>query len=113
MIGPLFLAASNYLLLGRLLLCVLLSDTPSQIPKIYHISATKITKIFVGCDILSFLIQLSGSGIASSKNWEGNTKDVGVNVLIVGLVTQLITILAFLGILVRFSIRTSRGAKVR
>jgi hypothetical protein len=112
-VAPLFLAANNYLLLGRLLLCVLPSNNSSQIPKIFRISATKITKIFVGCDILSFLIQVSGSGIASSNNWQGNTKDIGVNVLIVGLATQLATMLVFLGILARFSKRTSRKDKVR
>jgi hypothetical protein len=112
-VAPLFLAANNYLLLGRLLLCVLPSNNSSPVPKIFHSPVTKITKIFVGCDILSFLIQVSGSGIASSNNWQGNTKDIGVNVLIVGLATQLGTMLVFLGILARFRERTTRKDEMR
>jgi hypothetical protein len=107
-VAPLFLAASNYLVLGRLLLCVLPSSTSSPIPNIFHIPATKFTKIFVGCDVISFLIQVSGSGIAASSNWQGHTKDIGVNVLIVGLATQLATMLIFLGICARFGQKTGQ-----
>jgi hypothetical protein len=100
-VAPLFIAAGNYLLIGRLILSVL----PSRAHKIFGIPATRITKIFVGCDILSFLIQVSGSGIASSNNWEGNTKDIGVDVLITGLATQLLTIIIFIGVVGVFSKR--------
>jgi hypothetical protein len=112
-IAPLFLAADNYLLLGRLLLSVLPSTSSSPIPKIFRISATMITKIFVGCDVFSFLIQVSGSGIASSNNWKGDTKDIGVNVLIVGLATQLLAMLVFLSVVARFCKRASWEGEVR
>jgi len=90
-IAPLLIAAGNYLLIGRLILSVL----PPTSHKILGVSAHRITKIFVGADIMSFLIQVSGSGIASSNNWRGKTEKIGVNVLIAGLSTQLATILFF------------------
>jgi hypothetical protein len=90
-IAPLFVAAGNYLIIGRLIISVL----PLGSQKILGIRPTRITKTFVGCDVLSFLIQVSGSGIASSNNWTGNVESIGVDVLIVGLATQLATILVF------------------
>lgn len=99
MIAPLFIAAGNYLLIGRLIIAVL----PSTSHKVMGIRATRITKVFVGLDILSFLIQVSGSGIASSGNWSGNLAKIGVNVLIAGLSSQLATILIFIIVVSVFS----------
>jgi hypothetical protein len=98
-IAPLFIAAGNHLLIGRLILSVL----PSHSHKILGLPAARITKIFVGCDIVSFLIQVSGSGIASSNNWVGKEEKIGVDLLIVGLATQLATIIIFNAVVVAFS----------
>jgi hypothetical protein len=51
------------------------------------------------------LIQVSGSGIASGSNWEGNQKDIGVHVLVAGLASQLLTTLVFLIIVGAFARR--------
>jgi RTA1 like protein len=114
-LAPLFIAAGNYLLIGRLLRAVLPASTRDRRDnhRIFHIRSTRITKLFVGCDILSFLIQVSGSSIASSNNWQGNEEKVGTRVLIVGLATQLATILIFCFIVARFAKRAvwERGAK--
>jgi hypothetical protein len=103
-IAPLFIAAVNYLLIGRIILAVL----PSGHETVFRLRPTSITKIFISIDIFSFLIQASGSGIAASGNWEGNTKDIGVNVLLGGLGLQLLTIVTFLFI-VASVIRRSHG----
>jgi hypothetical protein len=108
-VAPLLVAAGCYLLLGRMALAVL----PDNHQKLFGLSPTKITKIFVGIDIVSFLVQASGSGIASSNNWEGNTKEVGVNVLIAGLATQLATIIVFLFLLWVFSDKAYFGCHTR
>jgi hypothetical protein len=91
-IAPLLVAAGNYLMLGRLMLTVL----PSSDNRLLGLKPTVITKIFVGIDVVSILIQASGSGIASSNDWEGETKNIGVNVLIAGLSIQVITVAVFL-----------------
>jgi hypothetical protein len=108
-LAPLLIAAGNYLLLGRLILAVL----PNDNQKLFGIPPTKITKIFVGIDIVSFIIQASGAGIASSNSWEGSTKEVGVNVLIAGLATQLATVTVFLFLLWIFSQRAYFGPHKR
>jgi hypothetical protein len=97
-IAPIFIGAGDYLLVSRLCLAVL----PSHQTRIYGMSTRKLTRIFISCDIVSFLIQVSGSGIASSDNWEGNMATVGQDTLIVGLATQLATFLFFMAILRRF-----------
>jgi hypothetical protein len=86
------------MLVSRLCLTVL----PSHLIRIYGFSTRKLTRIFISADIISFLIQVSGSGIASSGNWEGSNATLGQNVLIAGLATQLATFLFFVGILRRF-----------
>lgn len=97
-LAPVFVAAGNYLLIGRLIRAVL----PASHHRIFLIPARFITRTFVGFDILSFLIQASGSGIASSGNWAGNEATIGTNVLIGGLSTQVATFAWFLCIVVRF-----------
>jgi hypothetical protein len=61
-----------------------------------------LTRVFVGCDILSFLVQGSGSGIASSDNWKGNSAKIGTDVLIAGLGSQVATFVVFLAVFIRF-----------
>lgn len=65
----------------------------------------RITKIFVCCDIFSFLIQASGSGIAASDNWSGDAATIGEYVLLAGLATQVATFLFFMAILIKFHMK--------
>ncbi|KAF2740860.1 RTM1-like protein [Polyplosphaeria fusca] len=106
-IAPVFIAAGNYLLIGRLIRAVLANDKH----RVFLIPARLITRTFVGCDILSFLIQASGSGIASSGSWEGDEAKIGTNVLICGLATQVATFVWFLAIVLRFWWHTKVGVK--
>jgi hypothetical protein len=106
-LAPLFIGAGNYLLLSHLCLGVL----PSSKTHIFHIQTAHLTRIFVTCDILTFLIQASGSGIASSGNWKGNTVKIGTDVLIVGLAVQVATFALFMGIVGKFHALT--GSEVR
>ncbi|OCL14872.1 RTA1 like protein [Glonium stellatum] len=106
-LAPIFVAAGNYLLIGRLIRAVL--DRNQH--RILGVKAECITRIFVGCDIVSFLIQASGSGIASSGNWEGNNAKIGTNVLIVGLSTQVLTFVFFLVIVWAFGKNTKHYTK--
>jgi len=97
-LAPIFVAAGNYLLIGRLIRAVL--DQNQH--RILGIRAERITRTFVGCDIASFLIQASGSGIASSGNWQDNNAKIGTDVLIAGLCTQVLTFVFFLVIIWAF-----------
>lgn len=97
-IAPIFIAAGNYLLIGRLIRAVL----PPMHHKIFGISAVRLTKVFVSCDILSAMVQSAGSGISGSQNWAGPTAQTGIYVLMGGLSFQALTLAWYLCIFVRF-----------
>ena len=104
-LAPLFIGAGNYLLITRLCKLVL----AAHITHIHHIPVDRLTRIFVTCDIISFLIQVSGSGIASSGNWQGGVSKIGTDILIVGLATQVMTFAFFLVIVATFHAVTRSG----
>ncbi|GKT57781.1 RTA1 domain containing protein [Colletotrichum tofieldiae] len=83
-LAPVLIAAGNYLLIGRLIRAVL----PASHHTIYRVPARRLTRIFVGCDVVAFCIQGAGSGVASGGSWTGTLKEVGTKILIAGLVVQ-------------------------
>ncbi|DAA77454.1 TPA_exp: putative RTA1 domain protein [Trichophyton benhamiae CBS 112371] len=108
-VAPVLVCASLYLLVGRLVRAGLPSSGNQQ--RILGINPWWLPRIFVTSDILSFLTQASGSGIAASGNWEGSTKTTGENVLKGGLALQLITFTLFLALVARFHSRANAVAK--
>lgn len=103
-LAPVFIAAGNYLLISRLIRAVL----PPSSHRILGIPGRRLTPIFVACDIIAFLVQGSGSGIASSDNWTGPNEKLGRYVLIGGLVFQLIAFSLFLAVFGRFHFLANR-----
>ncbi|KIW23461.1 uncharacterized protein PV07_11655 [Cladophialophora immunda] len=110
-ISPIFVCATLYLLLTRLIRTTLPAadhnDNNNQ-QVFFRIPPRWLGRIFITSDIFSFLTQCSGSGIASSGNWEGDLKTVGTNVLLVGLSLQLATFSVFLVVLGKYVKRVSR-----
>ncbi|KAK7221033.1 hypothetical protein V2G26_009036 [Clonostachys chloroleuca] len=96
------------MLISRLILAVL----PHSKQRVLKIPGRRLTPIFVVCDVIAFLVQGSGSGIASSNNWQGNTERIGRYVLIGGLAFQLVAFSLFLCVLGRFHVLANRH-KVR
>ncbi|KAJ3129579.1 hypothetical protein HK100_008530 [Physocladia obscura] len=84
-LAPVLLAASQYVVLEKIINHIGESSSP--------IRASLIAKIFVGCDILSFAIQGAGSGILVSS---ATNYTMGTNILIGGLVIQVISYASFL-----------------
>lgn len=105
-ISPIFVCATLYLLLTRLIRSSL-PDEPAHM--FFRVPPRWLGRIFITSDIFSFLTQCSGSGIASSGNWEGSLKEVGTNVLLVGLALQLATFSTFLLVLGRVVRRVNRS----
>ncbi|KAF5645546.1 RTM1 [Fusarium sp. NRRL 52700] len=105
-LAPVLIAAGNYLLISRLILKVL----PPSRHRILRIPGRRLTPIFVFCDVIAFLVQGSGSGIASSDNWQGEMERIGVKVLIVGLAFQLAAFSLFLCVFRRFHVLALRMA---
>ncbi|KAJ5734627.1 hypothetical protein N7533_013030 [Penicillium manginii] len=85
-IAPVFVCASLYLLMDRLIWTGDHGKTSERSTKSLFIKIRRrwLPRIFVSLDVISCLTQASGSGIASSGDWEGSQKDTGTGVLIGG-----------------------------
>ncbi|KAK4580123.1 hypothetical protein LTR86_000326 [Recurvomyces mirabilis] len=81
LVAPALFAASIYMQLGRIVLL-------TQGDHALFIRRTSLTKIFVGGDVLSFLMQSSGAGLMSSGS--GKSIDTGKNIVVAGLLTQVV-----------------------
>ncbi|KAH7151907.1 RTA1 like protein-domain-containing protein [Dactylonectria estremocensis] len=103
-LAPIFIAAGNYLLISRLILSVL----PPSSHRILKIPGRRLTPIFVICDVIAFLVQGSGSSIASADEWTGNGEKIGRRILIGGLVFQLVAFALFLSIFHKFHVLGNR-----
>ncbi|KAJ6035575.1 RTA1 like protein [Penicillium canescens] len=82
LLAPSLFAASIYMILGRI---IRLTEGDSR----SIIRAKFMTKIFVLGDVLSFLIQSGGGGIMSTSKSQSQMK-LGENMIIVGLVVQVL-----------------------
>lgn len=100
-ISPIFVCASLYWQLKYLVLLLLPRESGQQ--RLYGINPLWLGRIFISSDVTSFLTQGAGSGVASSGNWEGNTSEIGLNIILAGLALQLATFtfyMIFLGTMV-------------
>jgi magnesium-transporting ATPase (P-type) len=97
-VAPVFFAATIYLILGRLI-----SRKGAQYsflkPKTY-------LWIFCTCDVLSLLVQGGGGTIASEEAEKKKSTKLGTNVIVAGIIFQLITMLVFSVCGISFLIRS-------
>jgi hypothetical protein len=103
-LAPIFVSAGNYLLIGRLIRAVL----PADRHRVLGIPARVLTIFFVTCDVISFLAQSSGSGIASSDDWSGPNERTGRLILIGGLAFQAAAFSLYLCVVRRFHVLANR-----
>ncbi|CED85557.1 RTA-like protein [Phaffia rhodozyma] len=85
-LSPCAFLATDYVLLGRLVRHL-------GMGKHLLIKAQKTTIIFVGSDVLTFLVQAGGGGLASSKS--SSTSNIGSKVFLVGIILQMISFILF------------------
>ncbi|KAI8712152.1 Rta1 domain-containing protein [Fusarium sp. LHS14.1] len=91
LLGPTLLAASIYMVLARLIMLLEASS--------YSLINTKIlTKVFVLGDVISFLAQSGGGGILANAKTSSD-QEKGRNIIIVGLLVQIIFFGSFIIIL--------------
>ncbi|OJJ97239.1 hypothetical protein ASPACDRAFT_53997 [Aspergillus aculeatus ATCC 16872] len=90
LLGPSLLAASIYMILGRIIRLV---DGDTRAP----IRPTKLTKIFVTGDVLSFLFQSGGGGILAQAKTPSKVK-LGERMIIIGLFVQIVFFGVFMGV---------------
>ncbi|KAK1996711.1 RTA1 like protein [Colletotrichum falcatum] len=105
-IGPVFIAAAIYLTLGRIV--VVHGASVSRIkPRSY-------TTFFLGCDIVSLVVQAVGGGIAASTPLDNpDMIDVGTNILVAGLSIQVACLFAFSACSLEFLWRVRKRPEMR
>ncbi|KAJ5724331.1 hypothetical protein N7488_002366 [Penicillium malachiteum] len=101
LLAPSLFAASIYMILGRI---IRLTDGDSR----SMIRGTRLTKIFVLGDLLSFFIQSGGGAIMSGSKTASKLK-LGEDVIIVGLIVQIIFFSFFVVVSVVFNKRMSQN----
>ncbi|KAF1984894.1 RTA1-domain-containing protein [Aulographum hederae CBS 113979] len=90
-IGPAFLSASIYLSLSRIIIA---HQGPSPTSKLARFAPRTYTLFFVTCDIFSLILQAAGGALAATANTPEDG-DTGVNVMIAGLVFQVVSLVVF------------------
>ncbi|CAP93842.1 Pc16g11720 [Penicillium rubens Wisconsin 54-1255] len=96
LLAPALLAASIYMLLGRIIL-VLQAESHAILKKKW------LTKIFVTGDVMSFLLQGAGGGIQSSGSLD--SMKTGERIIIAGLFVQIIFFGFFIVVAVLFDLK--------
>ncbi|KXX83464.1 Protein RTM1 [Madurella mycetomatis] len=105
-LAPLLLAASVYLLVGRLIQAVL--PASHHLRFLGGLHARHTTAVFVGLDILAAVVQSAGTVVAASANWHGPRALTGVDILVAGLALQTAAFVAFVVVLARFAYVTRK-----
>lgn len=99
-IGPAFLTASIYLCLGRIITIFGV--------QLSLLKPKWITILFVFCDFVSLLLQAAGGAIASTSDDE-DSNQMGINVMIAGLASQVISLVVFAIICGHFAWRVRKN----
>ncbi|KAG8532497.1 uncharacterized protein KY384_002374 [Bacidia gigantensis] len=96
-ICPAFFAAGVYLTLKHIVI--------ELGPSYSHLPARWYTWIFILCDILSLVLQGAGGGIAATADHGSNMIDVGNDLMMAGIVWQVITLIVFGSLCTSYALR--------
>ncbi|KAJ3221200.1 hypothetical protein HDU81_010820 [Chytriomyces hyalinus] len=86
-ISPVLVAATQYVMLEKVI--------HHSYPEASPVKHTLITKAFVTGDVIAFLVQIAGSGMLLS---DPKNADLGIKILMAGLVVQVISFVLYLSI---------------
>ncbi|KAF1942037.1 RTA1-domain-containing protein [Clathrospora elynae] len=99
-IAPALLTAGIYLCFGRVIVAIGAENSRIK-HKLY-------AYIFVGCDLLALVLQAIGGGMAATARDRKGSRQ-GVNIMIAGLISQVITMALFLALWADFALSTRRA----
>ncbi|KAL1801190.1 hypothetical protein ACET3X_001532 [Alternaria dauci] len=97
-ISPAFISAGIYLTLKHIV--INFGESWSRLPPVWY------TRIFITGDILSLVLQGAGGGIAATADAGSDLLDVGTNLMIAGVVLQVVILSCFGILLTEYTIRT-------
>jgi len=100
-LAPLWIAGGIYLVSSRMVNAA--SNAASGERLILRMPVRWLTPIFVTCDIVTLLIQVTGTSVAASQNWEGSPATIGSNILIAGLAAQTAALAVFISVISSFA----------
>lgn len=99
--SPAFIAAAIYLTLKHIVLAF--GEERSILKARYY------TWIFITCDFISLMMQAAGGGIAASAGDDASFRNIGTDLMIAGIVFQVITLLVFATLTALYAVRTWRA----
>jgi hypothetical protein len=97
-ISPAFLSAGIYLTLKHIV--INFGESWSRLRPAWY------TRIFITGDILSLVLQGAGGGIAATADAGSSLLDTGTNLMIAGVILQVVTLSCFSVLLAEYTIRT-------
>ncbi|KAI0347274.1 RTA1-domain-containing protein [Trametopsis cervina] len=97
-LAPCGFIAAEYMLLGRLVAWL-------KADKYLLIRPSRVTKVFVISDVVTFLIQALGGSITVSAKTDFKKAQLGTHIVLLGLVLQLISFIFFFFMLIHFLVR--------
>ncbi|CAK7233497.1 hypothetical protein SBRCBS47491_008630 [Sporothrix bragantina] len=108
LLAPVLFAASLYMTLGRVVLHTIHNASSGvSLSSLSLIPPRWITRIFVTADILSFFIQGGGGGMLVKATTASDTK-TGQNIIVGGLIFQLVAFAVFISAVAVFDLRCRR-----
>ncbi|KAG8896232.1 hypothetical protein FRB99_008993 [Tulasnella sp. 403] len=104
-VAPAFLAAQDYMIVGRMI-----SYIGNEFSVVSH---SKITKIFVGADIFAILTQAGGGAMLAGADGDISQMKNAKYILLAGLILQVITFGIFMFIGIYFDVKTTRAPELQ
>lgn len=95
---PAFLAAGIYLTLKHVV--IQFGESWSRLKPAWY------TYIFIACDISSLVLQSAGGGLAATANNDKKTLDAGTDIMIAGIIWQVVVLVIFAALVTEYAIRT-------
>jgi hypothetical protein len=99
-IAPAFISAAIYLTLKHIVYSFGTSWS--------RLRPTWYTWIFIGCDLLSLVLQGAGGGIAATADFGSDLQDIGTDIMLAGVVWQVMCLTLFGYFLSEYLVRTYR-----
>jgi len=97
-ISPAFVSAGIYVTLKHIV--INFGQSWSRLPPVWY------TRIFITGDIFSLVLQGAGGGIAATADSGSDLQDLGTNLMVAGVVLQVVVLSIFGALLVEYTIRT-------
>lgn len=101
--APAFLAAGIYLLLKHIVLTF--GEEYSRLKPDYYVW------LFLTCDILALILQAVGGGMAASAGDDDHSRDIGTNIMLTGIVWQVVTLILFGLLVIDYALSVRRAQK--